>query len=437
MLNKLFGRKKTIIATEPNLSFGRYSDNNKPVAKINRWTAADTLFKEKKYPESIEAFFDYLGDDEAKNVKFNRQGNRGSFEIVQGSKIVKGEFDEQSIKAEITLAKMPQPSIPVMRRLLEMNFSLYYTRFALDNDRLCMRFDSDLPGATPSKLYYGLKELAIKGDKQDDLLVLDFATLIKADHEHVSEMPQREKEIRDRFMRKWMQETIDLCNSLDPARFSGGISYLILTLVFKIDYLISPEGRLLTEFEKILGIYYKNDERPIPDKIRDMLDALRKILEKPQTETFQDLFRSKYTFSIVAPTTFKSVTDSIHSSLQNMPWYRENNYPHIANQVMEYGIAYCQYSYSLPSVVTELFQIFMRVNHDEFFYELGFHERLYDASSNEFNSKAIVAAVKKIRDEWREKYPKIEFRTDALRFDNLVYFNHSFVNGIASLNLEG
>ena len=72
---------------------------------------------------------------------------------------------------------MPQPSVPVMRRLLEMNFTLYYSRFALDNERLCMRFESDIETANPSKLYYGLKELATKADKQDDLLVQDFSSL--------------------------------------------------------------------------------------------------------------------------------------------------------------------------------------------------------------------------------------------------------------------
>ena len=99
---------------------------------------------------------------------------RRRFEIYQGSKIVRGTFNNEQVKAEVTLARMPQPSVPVMRRLLEMNFNLYYSRFALDNDRLNMRFDSNIESANPSKLYYGFKELATKADKQDDLLVQDF-----------------------------------------------------------------------------------------------------------------------------------------------------------------------------------------------------------------------------------------------------------------------
>ena len=74
MFDKLFGwgKKKPEEHPEPEVVFGRYSDNNKPLAKVNRWTDADNLFKEKKYPESLDAFFDYLRDDVSANVVYER-----------------------------------------------------------------------------------------------------------------------------------------------------------------------------------------------------------------------------------------------------------------------------------------------------------------------------------------------------------------------------
>ncbi|MCH5690475.1 hypothetical protein LWM68_43340 [Niabella sp. W65] len=59
MFNKLINliKGKSDPATEAvRIPFGRYSDNNKSVAKGNRWTEADNLFKDKKYIESITAF---------------------------------------------------------------------------------------------------------------------------------------------------------------------------------------------------------------------------------------------------------------------------------------------------------------------------------------------------------------------------------------------
>jgi hypothetical protein len=438
MLDKLFGwgKKKEEVLPAPSIPFGRYSDNNKPLAKVNRWTDADNFFKEKKYPESLDAFFDYMRDDAIQNVVYERNGADGRFSFYQGSKMVRGSFNKEQLKAEVTLARMPQPSVPVMRRLLEMNFNLYYTRFALDHDRLCMRFDSDAETASPSKLYYGLKELATKADKQDDLLVQDFAMLQSADNEHLAEIPLKEKEIKYEYLQKWIGQTVDTISGLDADKFSGGIAYMLLTLIYRIDYLITPEGKLLNDLEKISGIYFKKDERQVIDKNRDMVEAFKVIKAMPKEEIFNYLIRSKYTFSIVAPQQYKTVTDSIHGANQNMIWYRDNNYPFIASQITEYGIGFCQYSYSLPRAITELYHLYMMVNYTDFFAALGFKNLYYDASKNQFEQGDIADRIKEIQAGWKEKYPNMDFKTANLRYDSLVNFNLTYTNEMEFLNME-
>lgn len=438
MLDKLFGwgKKKEDAPAGPDIQFGRYSDNNKPLAKVNRWTDADTFFKDKKYPESIDAFFDYLRDDAAENVIYERNGTEGKFEFFQGSKMVRGSFDKDLLKAEVTLAKMPQPAVPVMRRLLEMNFNLFYSRFALDGDRLCMRFDSDTETASPSKLYYGLKELSTKADKQDDLLVQDFAMLETIDNDHVNELPQAEKDVKYEYMQKWIGQVLDMINGLDADKFSGGIAYLLLSLIYRIDYLITPEGKLLNDLEKIAGIYFKKDERPVLDKNREMVEEFKKMQALPKEEVVKHLFRSRHTFAIVAPQQYKVVADSIHGANQNMTWYRDNNYPFIACQVMEYGIAYCQYSYSLPKAITELYHLFMMVNYAEYFIALGYKKAFFDPQKNQFANDGIIDRIKEIQTKWKDKYPNMDFKTQNLRFDSLVNFNLTFTNEMEFLNME-
>ncbi len=438
MFDKLFGwgKKKAGQEAEPEISFGRYSDNNKPLAKVNRWTDADNLFKEKKYPESLDAFFEYLRDDTIQNVVYERNGAEGRFHFYQGSKIVRGSFDGELLKAEVTLARMPQPSVPVMRRLLEMNFNLYYSRFSLDNDRLCMRFDSDAETASPSKLYYGLKELATKADKQDDLLVQDFTILETSDSEHITVLSENEKLVKYEFLQKWIKQTLDIISPLDADKFSGGIAYLLLALICRIDYLITPEGKLLHELEKIAGIYFKKDERPVVEKNRDMIEEFKKIQAIPKEEVFKNLFRSKHTFAIVAPQQYKTIADNIHASNQNMMWYRDNNYPFIATQICEYGISYCQYSYSLPSVITELFHLFMMVNYPDYFSALGYKTAYYDPASGKFENESIIEKVLSIQQKWKEKYPLMDFKTQNLRFDSLVNFDLTFTNEMEFLNME-
>ncbi|MFI5133160.1 MAG: hypothetical protein ACHQEB_02435 [Chitinophagales bacterium] len=436
MLDKIFGWGKKKDEPNPDILFGRYSDNNKPVAKVSRWTDADNFFKEKKYPESLDAFFEYLRDDDAQNVVYERNGAEGRFHFYQGSKIVRGTFNKEQLGAEVTLAKMPQPSVPVMRRLLEMNFNLYYSRYALDNDRLCMRFDSDIAVANPSKLYYGLKELGTKADKQDDLLVQDFTVLQATDSEHISEIPQQEKEVKYEYLQKWLKQTLDTITSLDADKFSGGIAYLLLSLAYRIDYLLAPEGNLLHDIEKIVGVYFLKDERPTTEKNRDMIEELKKLQARKKEEIFPFLFRSRYTFAIVAPQNQKAIADAIHGANQNMTWYRDNNYPFIASQIVEYGIAYCQYSFSQPKAITELFHLFMMINYSNYFEALGFKEKYYDLSSQRFAQGMIIERIKQVQEKWRTKYPYMNFRTENLNFASLVNFNLSFTGELELLNME-
>lgn len=439
VFERLFGYKKKnseIEIVDPGINFGRYSDNNKSVEKVNRWTVADELFRKDEYPESLEAFFDYLRDDEQANVIFERNGQHGSFQIFQGSKVVRGNFNDRVIQAKVSLAAMPGHSIPVMRRLLEMNFHLHYSRYSLEENTLCMRFDSDIRTANPNKLYYGLKELATKADKQDDLLVQEFSSLKPIDMDHVQTVPLPEMEIKFEYLQKWINTTLEYVSKLDADKFSGGIAYLLLTVAFRIDYLISPEGKLMNELEKVVEKYYRKEEKSTMEKNQKMIEGLQKLARKSKEEIFPYLFRSKHTFSIVSPQGHKTVVETLNNAMQNMYWYRDNNYPVIANEVMEYGLAFSQFSYSLPKPVNDLYKLFMKVNHSDFFVRMGFKPQLFDPSANAFEKEAITAEINVIISRWKDKYPKLSFDTTRLKFDSMVIFNQSLINEITQMNLD-
>jgi len=437
MFDKLFGWFKKKAELRPDIMFGRYSDNNKTVAQVNRWTDADNLFKDKKYQQSVDAFFDYLRDDTVRNVETERKGELLNFTIYQGSKVERGTCDGRRLSAEVMLARMPEPSIPVMRRLLEQNFMLYYSRYTLSNDKICMRFDSEIETANPNKLYYGLKELATKADKQDDLLVQDFATLEQIDTDHVEELPDQERKAKLEYFRGFIRETIEYIDTLDKDKLAGGISYMLLALGYRLDYLIAPEGKLLQEIEKVISIYFSKEERTPQEKNHLMAESFRKMLEKSDQEILPYLFRSISTFSIVAPQPHKVISEAIQTAKQNMQWYSDNKYPEVARQILEYGFSYCQYSYSMPKPLSHLFQMFMEINYPAFFQPLGFTGQLYDPASNHFEEEEIEDGIESIIRNWKEKYPFLVWKSSNIRYDNINSFNLSFLTEVQGLNFDG
>lgn len=418
------------------VQMGRYSDNNKSVSKTREWEDAEFFFKEGKYLESLQSFFRYLKDDSVNNVTFVKEGTNFRFEIYQGSKIIRGTGNDKTVQARVVLAKMAVPSVPVMRRLLEQNFHLYYSRYSLHKDKLFMQLESDTPSANPNKMYYALKELAVVSDKQDDLLVQDFHSVERQDSDHIENLAPSEKETRYRFFKTWIEETLDSVKKLDDEKYAGGISYLLLGAIFRIDFLITPEGRLMNELEKAQAIYFKKDGASAVEKNRGMIRALEKIVALPKDEVFRYFFRSTSCFSIRQPKSHSAVIDSIRGSQKSMEWYKENNYPDIAARIVEYALTYPQYAYSLPKPLTEMIQIFMEVNYTDYFLAIGYAYTLYDPSSKKFQIEQLEREMSSIVKRWRGKYPSLTFPREKLDYSDLLHFNISFIAMIAEINFD-
>ena len=417
------------------IRFGRYSDNNKTLAKTKQWYVAEDLYTAKNFNESIEAFFDYLRDENEDNVRLVKQGNGYTFELFQGTKIVKGEITETDIRAHVSLALMEKPSIPVMRRLLEMNFLLYYSRFALHEQKLCMLFDSPKNMASPSKLYYGLKELATKADKQDDLLLTDFSTLQAVDDTHVTPFLALEKEVKYTHFKQWIEDTLAQVETLNQDSFSGGIAYLLLSLIYRLDFMLMPEGKLLNEIERINNLYWSNkEEKTAVERNQLLKDAFRKLVQWPKDEVLNYFYRAKATFAITIPKPYTDVADSIRSSKENMQYYKDTKQENIVQRLLEYGLAYPQYSYSLPKPVTDLFTLFMQVNHSSFFDALGLQYNF--VQHGQLNEDRIRNTITSILNAFKDKYPKLNMSMSKLDFSSIPNFNLSLVTEMESLNFE-
>lgn len=419
------------------IRFGRYSDNNKSREKTQAWYVAEDRFKEKNYAASFTAFFDYLRDEQEDNVVFRQDGVNISFTLIQGSKKIHGSSDGATINAHSALAVMESPSTAVMRRLLEMNYSLYYSHSGMEGDTLQMVFISDVSSTNPSKLYYGLRELATKADRQDDLLLTDFSALKPTDHEHLSELPQQELDIKYKYFRKWIEETLKRVSELNQDSFSGAVAYLLLSLIYRIDFLLTPEAKLLAELEKINGMYWdKKEEIALVERNQMMKEGVRKLLDITRENFAKSMYRSKSTFSIATPPKADKVKDHVISANKDSHWYIDNKYPDLAEIINEYGLLYNQFIYSMPRVQTDLLLIYMVIAHQDFFTELGMKEQFYDRNSNVFNEELIKKTIDAALAKFKDKFRSMKWDHTRISYKNLYEFGIDFSEQLAGLNLE-
>ena len=419
-----------------SITFGRFSDSFKPKQKTEYWNKSEKLFFDKKYYDGYQDFFNYLHDDVVDNIKFTRTGDNFEFELPQGSKTVKGFVKDGKVVAESDVAEFEKPSVAVMRRLMEMNYSLLYSRFALKDNKILIKFDSTVPASPPRKLYFAFKELATRADKQDDLLTDDFAQLKMAAISGIEEIPAPEKEIKYKYFAKWIGDTSVRIAGLNEEQFIGGISYLLLNTAYKIDYLISPEGTLMNEIEKLSWDYFARDNKPFIEKNKKMKEALQKLLDLPKEKVLEDLYRTKSTFGIANPAPHQAVLDLFNNNLNNIKWYIDNNYHDIAVTIYEYLATYCLFSYGLPRPDAKLFHLVMNIINQDYFIELGFTDKYYDTASIKFNDQLVKDYIDNIIKEGLELYPELKFSTESLKFDSLLSFLRTFIAEMQKLNFN-
>lgn len=414
--------------------FGRFSDSFKPKAKLDFWNKSEKLFIDKQYIDSYEAFMNYLHDDSTDNLKFSRSGDNISFEFPQGSKMIGGYIKDGKVLAESEVAEFEKPSVAVMRRLMEMNYTLYYTRFAFKDNKILLKFDSTIPASPPRKLYFAFKELATRADKQDDLLTVDFSQLKMTGLSGVEQISLNEKEIKYKYFRTWISNVLTRIGELNEDAFSGGISYLLLNTAYKIDYLICPEGTLLNELEKLSWNYFSRDNKPFQEKNRAMKEALAKLLEIPKEKVFEDLYRTKSTFGIANPAPHQAVLDLFNNNLNNIKWYIDNNYQDIAVTIYEYLATFCLFSYGMPRPDTMLFRLMMNIINQDYFLELGVTEKYFDPAAAKFNEQLTKKYIDEVIKDGVELYPELKFNTGNLKFDSLLSFLRTFIAEMQQLN---
>jgi hypothetical protein len=437
--NKNLLPNKFLFAGLEGKSFGRYSDNNKSLAKTQSWYKSEDLFKEKKYHESFAAYFEYLRDDEEDNVHFKQEGETFTFDLLQGSKKVSGKCDGKSIICCVPLASMPDPNIAVMRRLLDMNFNLYYSRTALKEDgTLYMIFDTDVNSASTSKMYYAMRELATKADRQDDILLADFNTLKPVGTEHITPLTEDELEFKYRYFKQWIEQGLAKIEELNQDSFSGAIAYLLPGILYRIDFLIVPEAKILAEIERVSGIYWKRKEdTTLVERNQMMKDSIRKMLDTITKEQFAaSVYHSKSTFAISAPPKPDKMRENIYNANRDSQWYINNKYPELALALVEYGLVYNQFTYSMPSILTELTSVFMAVRHGEYYRECGMKAVLYNATDNKFDKQTIEGAVDGILSRYREKFKSLKWDFSRMKYDSLYEFAISYTELMTNINLE-
>jgi len=422
---------------EPQMQFGRYSDSFKTDRQMEFWNEATSKFEQGDYLHSYEAFFHYLQDDEENNVSFEFLDNHIVFEIQQGSRVITGKATKESIAAETDVAKFNKLDVVVMRKLLEFNYSLKYSRYSITPDnKINLRFESSTIDGSPEKLYNALREVATHSDKQDDLLISQFNQLRTINNKHVRQLSDAEKEIKQRYIQVWINRAFNLIAQLDSNQYAQIISQILLNVAFKIDYLCVPQGNLMGEIEEIQSIYFAPNGLALTEKNAQIIAKLEGILNTDKDLVFNELYYSKATFGVTRPTLHDVVSQFIDNESPRTSYIKNQQQYQIQLNIQEYIIQYILYYFGINQPSQWLMHLMLQVINYDFFSELGYKPQLYNAVEEKLNKRTIKFKLEQLITEAQNRYQNFNFDANAIAYDSIPIFIETMFKQLSQISYD-
>ena len=438
LFDHLFG-KSSATAAGPSVRFGRYNATDKSGAQYAAWERALDDFADRKYLDAQQALLEFMHDPAEGNVIWERRDGYLEFKLYQGSELVLGRMDAHRITATARIAAVRAFHPDFLRRLLEKNYQLEYARFALEAGRyLVVRFDSHAVDGSPYKLYAGLRELATQADKMDDLLLEEFPVLEGADDSHLTPLPEAEKAVKFDFLQREINRTLQLLatEELHPRRQPGGAAYLLLSLCYKLDYLLKPEGGTMDTLERVHRIYLAEHDVSLTEKLGRLRREFEQLRNRSRAELFREMYRVRSTFGITTALNHDAFAQLLRTELDAMDWYAENDLPEVAEAIPTYLAGHVLFSYALPAPDRALLHLYFHITENPYFLQLGFPQRYHAPAKAKFYPKAIRKAIQTITTQQRKRFPRFAPDPGYLRYTDCAAFRKSFLQMVMAVDVS-
>ncbi len=427
LISNIFSRKGRDF--KPNIQFGRYCDAYKTEEQLTHWDKAMILFGKEKYIESFEALLFFLKDPVLDNISWNQANGRLQFTLFQGSKVINGEVTAMDIKVYSEIAGFKDKEVSWMRILLEENYNLSYCRFGMnENDRISIYFDNYAEEAFPQKTYEALRELSIQADKLDDILLFEYNALTPLHNEHIIPLPEDVINVKLNFIKEKSSEVLRCIKNPTPEilSFSSSYIYMILACIYKLDYLIKPEGRLMKNIENCHRGYFNNQAELMEIKTSNLISCFQEILNISESDLKNELYDSCSTFGLDLPQGTLGLREIIEAQWVDLEWFYANKSTTTHRFICDYVVGFSLFSFALPHFYKDLLLLYFKVTESDYFENLGYNHSFQEG--NKINRKKIVKEIQQLKT--LHKNPEYDFEPDfsLLLCDSVMDFCHSYLN---------
>ncbi len=412
-------------------AFGRFSDAFKTPEKYDIWDESIGLFDEGKRFSAYRRFFEYLKNEGGKNVFVTSDQGALQFEIIQGSKSIRGTITSKNIFIQALMASEEEYPDELLLDLLTENYNLKFCKYTLNKKQLLLVSHSLVQVTSPYKLYYTLKEIALTADKKDDLIYSKFGLMNPSSKKM---QPRERKLVSYQFITDLLRKvlTIKDVGPIDTKKYPSALRYLLLAAAYKVDFLIKPEGLLMDYLEKIDRLAFSgqsNDPNTINEEILNVFDL---ILQIPKERMMEELYVTDATFGFNPVIRSAQIRDTIFSELPTLDWYVEQEAFHYAEAIVDFIVGYLLFNFSVPPPCKALFLLYYRIRDPEYFKNIGMVDVSFNISKK--FPATVKKEIKKILKQYENSFPYAKAPIELLEYENRPLFYKRYLEMIAEIN---
>ncbi|OHE02591.1 MAG: hypothetical protein A2513_08925 [Sulfurimonas sp. RIFOXYD12_FULL_33_39] len=425
--------------TELKHSFGRGINANLSKDEENLFNKSYEAFEAKDILNAYEYFFksleNFSNSTSNKNIILSREIDKLNFEIFQGSARITGVITKENLQAEAIITKKSSANVALKRLLLERNYQLTYSYYFSDDEHIKLKLFHDNITMNTQKVFFPIREIVLNADFDKEYIKSEFLEIPIEDIEHLKPINDDEIRIKYDFLHSWIDEIRAKIASLPSNDNAGMQSFILLYLIFKMDYLIAPKYKIFQQSSKKVQEYFSDENLSVESKNEELSNYIDELGKIDFEEFKTNFYDAKYTFNPTEKASHEEIEIFITESLSKTRWYKNNRYNQIIPTMYKYIALYLLYNYGLHPVTKRLLHTLIEIQNPDFFKTLGY-DTLYTKESSTFSKRAIVSKIEEIIAPYQNRYKLLKPFGDKLNFTSLNEFSNSFYLQLKNLNFE-
>ena len=416
-----------------HIELGKYIEKTINYTDESKWKKAQELYVQGDYINSYYFLLDFLRNPYLENILIDKNEYVLNFELYQGSKKVYGKITDKEIIVFSDVVGYQNSIYPeLLEILLQENYRFKYSKFVLTDDTIRITFGAPVSLVPPNILYEALKELSITVDNYDDVLLEKYKNLKAINIQHILQLPEKEVQVKIKFFRLWLKQAISMSEKLgrdanQKEINKGIISYILLATIYKIFYLLAPEGVLLDYIRKLDNFYW-NRELDEVSKNEYLISSFLDLLSWNNQMISKSLYKVIATFSIVKYVDNYELVDFISTELEMAKQYLKQGFSEFFHFIVEYIIGYISFHIAIKHQYKEILDVLWRVYNDNFFTELGFSVRYINR--HKLNSFVIEYHLNKVLYKYKLRN---RFKINRLEYSTLEDFSKTFLTEFVNM----